>query len=93
MNEHKWINDWMQWQGIAWPFPDIALLVGELYGAIYGLLQVLHHREYYDFRQGLCQDLATGCPKLAIVKFLGVQVYIEPQYTQISTINILNLSK
>ena len=22
--------------------------------------------------QGLCQDLETGCPKLAIVKFLGI---------------------
>ena len=25
--------------------------------------------------QGLSQDLETGCPKLAIVKFLGVQIF------------------
>ena len=25
--------------------------------------------------QGLSQDLKTGCPKLAIVKYLGVQIF------------------
>ena len=25
--------------------------------------------------QGLSQDLETGCPKLAIVKFLGFQIF------------------
>ena len=25
--------------------------------------------------QGLSQDLETGCPKLAIAKFLGVQIF------------------
>ena len=25
--------------------------------------------------QGLSQDLKTGCPKLAIVKFVGVQIF------------------
>ena len=28
-----------------------------------------------DGMQGLCQDLETGCPKLAMVKFLGIQIY------------------
>ena len=28
-----------------------------------------------SFDQGLCQDLETGCPKLAIVKFWGVQIF------------------
>ena len=27
------------------------------------------------WHQGLSQDLETGCPKLAIVKFLGVQIF------------------
>ena len=27
--------------------------------------------------KGLSQDLETGCPKLAIVKFLGVQIFKE----------------
>ena len=39
--------------------------------------------------QGLSQDLETGCLKLAIDKFLGVQMSKGgSQYTQISTINI-----
>ena len=28
-----------------------------------------------DSRQGLSQDLETGCLKLAVVKFLGVQIF------------------
>ena len=37
----------------------------------------------------ISQDLETGCPKLAIVEFLGVQnFYREPQYTKISTKNM-----
>ena len=33
--------------------------------------------------QGLSQDLETGWPKLAIVKFWGVQIFKGgPQYTQ-----------
>ena len=26
-------------------------------------------------KQGLSQDLETGCPKLAVVKLLGVQIF------------------
>ena len=38
----------------------------------------------------LNRDYETGCPKLAIVKFLGVQIFKGvPQYTQISTINMV----
>ena len=37
----------------------------------------------------LSQDLETGCPKLAIVNFLGVQIFKGgAQYTQISNINM-----
>ena len=44
--------------------------------------------------QGLSQDLETGCPKWAIVKFLGVQILRgTPQYTQISTINMYKFIK
>ena len=39
-------------------------------------------------RQGLSQDLETGCPKMAIVNFFGVQILRGPQFTQISTINM-----
>ena len=40
-------------------------------------------------QQGLCQDLETGCPKLTIVKFLGVPLFLgRPQYTQITTTNM-----
>ena len=28
-----------------------------------------------DFDQGLSQDLETGCLKLAIVKYLGIQIF------------------
>ena len=28
-----------------------------------------------QWNQGLSQDLGTGCPKLAIVKFWGVQIF------------------
>ena len=41
--------------------------------------------------QGLSQDLETGCPKLAFLKFLGVQG--GPQYTKISTINMYKFIK
>ena len=44
---------------------------------------------------GLSQDLETGCLKLAIVKFLGVQIFSPgvPQYYQISTINMYKFIK
>ena len=29
----------------------------------------------FGCNQGLSQDLETGCPKLAIVKFLGIQIF------------------
>ena len=34
--------------------------------------QVPRRTRYY---QGLSQDLETGCPKLVVVKFLGVQIF------------------
>ena len=44
--------------------------------------------------QGLSQDLETGCPKLAVVKFLGVQIFKgDRNYTQISTINMYKFIK
>ena len=44
--------------------------------------------------QCLSQDLETGCLKLAVVKFLGVQFFIGgSQYTYISTINICKFIK
>ena len=30
---------------------------------------------YLDYNQCLSQDLETGCLKLAVVKFLGVQIF------------------
>ena len=45
-------------------------------------------------KQGLSQDLETGCLKLAIVKLLGVQIFKGgTQYTQISTINMYKFIK
>ena len=44
--------------------------------------------------QCLSQYLETGCPKLAIVKFLGVQIFKGgPQYTKISTNNMSKFIK
>ena len=44
--------------------------------------------------QCLSQDLETECPKLAIVTFLGGQIFKGgPQYTQISTINMYKFIK
>ena len=40
-----------------------------------GLMKFFLNVEPWGFSQGLSQDLETGCPKLAIVKFLGVQVF------------------
>ena len=40
------------------------------------------------FDQGLSQELETGCLKLAIVKFLGVQISKGDQNILISTINM-----
>ena len=34
-----------------------------------------HFVTYNPISQALSQDLETGCPKLAIVKFLGVQIF------------------
>ena len=38
--------------------------------------------------QNLSQDLETGCPKLAIVKFWGILFQGRPQSTQITIINM-----
>ena len=45
--------------------------------------------------QGLSQDLETGCPELAIVKFLGIQIFKGggPPYTQILTIYMYKFIK
>ena len=45
--------------------------------------------------QGLSQDLETGCPKLAIVKFLGVQTFKGDHniYTDFNHKHVLSLSK
>ena len=36
------------------------------------LIDLIHS---YSCTQGISQDLETGCLKLAIVKFLGVQIF------------------
>ena len=44
--------------------------------------------------QCLSQDLETGCLKLAVVKFFGVQIFKgDHKYTHISTINIYKFVK
>ena len=45
------------------------------------------HSQALTIAHGLSQDLETGCPKLAIVKYLGLQ------YTRISTINMYKFIK
>ena len=49
---------------------------------------------FYSIKQGLSQDLETGCLKLAVVKFLG-RPYFEggSQCTHISTINMYKFIK
>ena len=49
-------------------------------------------------RLGICRglvrrDLETGCLKLAIVKFLGVQIFRVPNYSQICTIYMYKFIK
>ena len=44
--------------------------------------------------QCLSQDLETGCLKLAVIKFLGIQIFKGgSQYTHISTINMYKFIK
>ena len=43
--------------------------------------------------QGLSQDLETGCQKLAIVKFLGVQIFKGDHNILISTSNMYEFIK
>ena len=44
--------------------------------------------------QGLSQDLETGCQKLAIVKFLGVQIFKgDHNIFRFQPVTCLNLSK
>ena len=44
--------------------------------------------------QGLSQDLETGCPKLAIVKILGVQIFKgDHNILKISSINMYEFIK
>ena len=45
------------------------------------------------WKQGLSHDLEIGCLKLAIVKFVSVQIFKGGQYTQISTINMYKFIK
>ena len=40
-----------------------------------GILVIMIKMRRTGTGQGLSQDLGTGCPKLAIVKFLGVQMF------------------
>ena len=49
----------------------------------------------YSLSQGLSQDLENGCPKLAIVEFLGIQNFKgnNVQYTQILTIHMYEFIK
>ena len=45
--------------------------------------------KYTSVNQGLNQDSVTGCPKLPILKNLGVLFFKgDHQYTQITTINM-----
>ena len=51
---------------------------GAIYGEMSTLAQVIMNAESPQkliTRQGLSQDLETGCQKLAIVKYLGVQIF------------------
>ena len=43
--------------------------------------------------QCLSQDLETGCLKLAVVKFLGVQIFKRDHNIHISTINMYKFIK
>ena len=52
-----------------------------------GILCLVKPNKDDSSAQGVSQDLQTGCPKLAIVKFWGVQI-LKGDYTQISTINM-----
>ena len=47
----------------------------------------------YCLTQCLSQDLETGCLKLAVVNFLGVQIYEGSQYTHISTKKLFKFIK
>ena len=38
-------------------------------------LCVTYRKHFASTKQGLSQDLEIGCPKLAIVKFNGVQMF------------------
>ena len=43
--------------------------------------------------QSLSPDLETGCPKLASVKFWGIQIFKGDHITQILTINMYEFIK
>ena len=36
---------------------------------------IMEYHLFHDINQCLSQDLETGCLKLAVVKFLGVQIF------------------
>ena len=49
-----------------------------------------HCTDNFYVGQGLSQDLETGCPILAIVKFVGIQIF---RGAQISPINMYKFIK
>ena len=69
---------------LPWHHSDIHILIGisidgrliwGLDDMFFSLQYGIHSLYWYKDTQGLSQDLETGCPKLALERFLGVLIF------------------